>query len=258
MLTLDEAGWRGIVAGVSLTARPGELLALVGPNGAGKSTIMRLLAGEIVPDHGAARLDGVALAEHGLRRLARRRAVLPQATRLVFPFRAREVVRLGRAGLGRDPERELATDSALASVGVGGLADRLFPTLSGGEQARIHFARALAQLAPAPGDGGGDRYLLLDEPTASLDLAQQHRLLAIARGLAATGIGVVAVLHDLNLAARYADRLAVVACGRLRRIGPPRAVLTPALLAEQFGADCLVLPHPQDATIPVVVPAAAM
>lgn len=241
MLTLDFAtyaiGARALVDGVSLTLRPGEFACLLGPNGAGKSTLLGLLSGRIAPSRGGALLDGVPLARWPATALARRRAVLVQEPTLAFAFTALEVVLLGRhphcgGRPGRDDRRiaHLALEAADAEA----FAHRPVDTLSGGEKARVHFARVLAQVAWEP--AATTRVLLLDEPTASLDLAHQHALLARLAMLARdTGLAVLASVHDLNLAARHADRLLLLAGGRLEADGAPDAVLTPAAVQRCFG-----------------------
>ena len=254
MLALEDAtvriGRATLLDGLSLEVAPGEVVAVVGPNGAGKTTALRLLAGETAPSSGRAVLDGRPFdLEDGL---ARRRAVLPQKSALAFGFSALDVVMLGRT-----PHRSTrAEDRAAASrsmhaAGVAGLAGRRYPSLSGGEQQRVHLARALAQL-----DGTeGPRYLLLDEPTSALDLAHQHAVLRVARRQAADGVGVLAVLHDLNLAAQYADRIAVLAGGRLVAVGTADAVLTPSVVRCAFGISVVVTRNPC-AACPMVVPTA--
>ena len=255
MLALHDAtvrvGPATLLDGVSLEARPGEVLAVVGPNGAGKTTALRALSGEAAPSAGAATLDGAPLAGLEARALARRRAVMPQASTLPFDFSVLEVVLLGRTPHRATRAADLeAAHRALVEAGVEAFAGRRYPTLSGGEQQRVHLARALAQL-----DGPADaaRYLLLDEPTSALDLAHQHAVLRTARRRAAEGVGVVAVLHDLNHAAQYADRVAVLARGRLVACGPPRDVLTAEVVAEAFGVAVVVTEHPC-AACPLVVP----
>lgn len=225
-----------ILDDVSLRVAPGEVLALLGPNGAGKSTLLKLFAGEDVPSAGEVRLNGRRLHEWSAAELARRRAVLPQESPLSFPFRVRDVVLLGRMPFldGRetaaDHER---SDEALRRAGVAHLSDRIYTQLSGGERQRVHLARVLAQLDE--NREGQARYLLLDEPTASLDLLHQHEVLGTVRALAREGVGVLVVLHDLNLAARYADRLALLKQGRLQALGPPDEILNPANIHEVFG-----------------------
>jgi iron complex transport system ATP-binding protein len=239
---------RALLDGVSLTLVPGEVLALVGPNGAGKSTLLRVLAGDLAPTSGAILLDGRPLSAFRARELALRRAVLPQQALMQFAFAAREVVAMGRhPHLGRHGETD--RDEAIVRAAMGRtetlpLAERAYPSLSGGEQGRISLARVLAQEAPV---------LLLDEPTAALDLRHQQATLGIARALAAEGATVLAVLHDLNLAAAYADRVALLAAGRLVTVGTPWATLTADTLGAVFEHPIAVLPHPA-LDCPLIVP----
>ncbi|MFN3596447.1 MAG: heme ABC transporter ATP-binding protein [Rubricoccaceae bacterium] len=249
MLALDAAtlriGRAVLVEGLTLAVRPGEVLAIVGPNGAGKSTALRLLAGEVRPSAGLACLDGRPLADWSVEVLARRRAVLPQTSALAFGFQALDVVLLGRTPWRAGHAADLAAAArAMARAGVAHLAARAFPTLSGGEAQRVHLARALAQLDAPPGTPDAPRYLLLDEPTSALDLAHQHAVLRVARAEAARGTGVLAVLHDLNLAAEHADRVAVLAGGRLVAEGAPAAVLTPDVIGAAFGLTVRVVRNP--------------
>ena len=250
-----RVGQKALVDGVDLRLRPGEVLAIVGANGAGKTTLLRLASGEIAPTGGAVHLDRRPLPSFDAERLGRRRAVLPQQSTLAFGFSALEVVLLGRT-----PHRSTRACSldvargAMRAAGVFHLAARRYPTLSGGEQQRVHLARALAQIWEAPEGGeGGARYLLLDEPTASLDLAHQHATLRTARRCAEAGVGVLAVLHDLNLAAQHADRIAVLHRGRLVAVGPPPDVLTSDVIGLAFDVAVLVTEHPC-AACPLVVP----
>ncbi len=252
-------GRRPVLDGIDLTLRGGELLALIGPNGAGKSTLLHLLSGALRPAAGVVRLAGRPLEAWPRAALARCRAVLPQSSELSFPFRALEVVLMGRsahAGLsGPARDREIAA-AALAAVDAGALAERLYATLSGGERQRVQLARVLAQIwpeAPPPDAEPGGRLLLLDEPTNNLDLAHQHQLLRFARGLADQGLGVLAVLHDPNLAALYADRLAVLRAGRLEALGPVEVVLTAATVSRVFGLPVAIQRHPTRGA-PQVVP----
>lgn len=201
---------------VSLTARPGEVLAIVGPNGAGKSTLLHVLAGLITPDSGQVRLDGAPLSGLSPEALARRRALMLQSVHIAFPFRVHEIVALGRAphGGGEGARDGWIIDQVLARFDIGHLAERDVTTLSGGERQRAHLARALAQVWDAPADAAS-RFLLLDEPTASLDPAHQLTALEAARRFAGEGGGVIAVLHDLRLARAYADRVALLRGGRI-------------------------------------------
>jgi iron complex transport system ATP-binding protein len=228
-------GGRPVLQAVNLRAQPGRLLALVGPNGAGKSSLLGVLAGLLVPTRGQAMLDGRLLAEWPPAALARRRAMLSQQVRLGFGFRVDEVVMLGRSpyAVRRDsPADHRIAEAALHAAHAWHLRGRDYLELSGGEQQRVQLARVLAQVWE--GDDGA-RWLLLDEPEAGLDIAHQHFVLRRARLLACQGYGVIAVLHDLNLAARYADEVALLERGRLLRHGPPGEALEPRVLSDVYG-----------------------
>lgn len=217
-----------VLDGVDLEAGAGEVVALVGPNGAGKSTLLAILGGDPRPDAGRVLLDGVDLHGHDLRTLARRRAVMLQETRLSFPFRVEEVVHMGRhpwRGTPAEREDDAVVAAAIEDADVTHLAQRTVPTLSGGEKARTSFARTLAQQAPV---------LLLDEPTAALDVRHQEGLLGRVRAAADAGATVVVVLHDLTLAAAWADRVVVLSGGRVQADGPPADVLTSELLTSVY------------------------
>lgn len=237
---------RWLLRHVSLRVRPGELLVLAGTNGAGKSTLLKMLSGELTPDGGEIRYGDRPAGDWPLRELAKRRAVMPQDQRLGFPFTARDVVLMGRyahhQGCPRAADRQLAR-RLMASLDIGHLAQRLYPTLSGGERARVQLARALCQVLDS--DTPEPPLLLLDEPTASLDLAHQQLALSVAHTFTRReGGGVCAVLHDLNLAAQYADRLAILAEQRLLAEGPPATILTEALLSRAFATQVQVIRHP--------------
>ncbi len=238
-LTLRR-GRRDIVAGVTIELAPGSLTALVGPSGAGKSSLLRLLAGDLYPSRGSVALDGRSTAWYGPLGLARRRAVLPQDAPQDAPFTVLDVVLLGRAPHGDDrtPAGETMARRMLLTVGLAGLERRRYPTLSGGERQRVQLARVLAQLE-RPGDASPG-YLFLDEPTSSLDLGHQQRVLTLARGVARDGGGVLAVLHDLSLAARYADQVVLMCEGRVFADGPPAAVLSAGNLDAAFACQTLV------------------
>jgi iron complex transport system ATP-binding protein len=212
----------------------GQLTAIVGPNGAGKSTLMSVLTGQRQPVHGQVDLNGKALQHWAREDLARLRAFVAQETQVAFDFSVREVVELGRYSHRRQPSRQESSITRLAmqATRVDHLADRPVNTLSGGEKARVHLARALAQVWEAP-DDDQPRWLLLDEPTAALDLQHQHHMLQLVRDWALKqGIGVVAVLHDLNLALRYSDRCLVLQQGRLVASGTTAEVLSPACISS--------------------------
>jgi iron complex transport system ATP-binding protein len=247
--------------------------ALLGRNGAGKSTLLKSLAGELtgstapngVRVTGDITLNGEPLARIDARRLACLRAVLPQAAQPAFPFSVDEIVLLGRypharrsgarhAIAHRDRDRDIAWQ-ALERAGASALVGRDVTTLSGGELARVQFARVLAQLWP-DGDAHetGPRYLLLDEPTAALDLAHQHRLLDTVRTVAREWrLGVLAIVHDPNLAARHADTIALLAHGTIIAHGAPHHVMTPAHIAQCYGF-AVKMVDTGDGAPPVIVP----
>lgn len=240
-------GDRVVLDGVDLEVRVGEVLALVGPNGAGKSTLLAALAGDHPVAAGEVTVGDRPLAEFSAAALARRRAVLPQQHAVGFAFTALQVVRMGRAAWARtDRSRddETTVAAALAEADVTHLAHRPFPALSGGERARVALARVLAQ---------DTQTLLLDEPTAALDLGHQETVMQVVRGRADAGTAVVVVLHDLNLAAAYADRVCVLAGGRVAADGPPAQVLTGKLLTRVYHYPVRVHPHPGTGA-PLVLP----
>jgi iron complex transport system ATP-binding protein len=222
-----RAGGRAVLQDVSLAGDAGEVLALVGPNGAGKSTLLAALAGDLRPATGEVLLAGRSPRRWGPRRLAGIRAVLTQQWAVEFPFTARQIVEMGRAAAPREARADAraAVDGALAAADAAHLAEVPVTAMSAGERARVGLARVLAQDA---------RILLLDEPTAALDIRHQHLVLAEARAQARRGRLVVVVLHDLNLAAGYADRIALLAAGRLEAVGGPAEVLDADRLERAF------------------------
>lgn len=227
---------------INLTTQPGELVALIGPNGAGKSTLLKTLAGELYPTKGQCLLDGQNIHEASFSHLARRRAVLPQDIHMNFPLLAREVVTLGRAPWRRHAtpaNNRRALDEAVAAVDAHHLLTRQYRLLSGGERQRIQLARVLAQIWGVHWDGQ-PRYLLLDEPTSSLDIGHQQRLLATVRHALPRGIGVIAALHDLNLASAFADRVYLLDGGCIKAGGTPTTVLQPATINNTYAADLKV------------------
>nr|WBO77626.1 heme ABC transporter ATP-binding protein [Streptomyces sp. SBE_14.2] len=231
-------GTRDVLHGVDVAVRAGEVLALVGPNGAGKSTLLGALAADIAPAQGVVRIHGRPAPDWSAPELALRRAVLPQSSALSFPFSVEEVVRMGRApwaALGLEDD-DAAVAEAMRRTEVAAFAARPFSALSGGERARVALARVLAQRAPL---------LLLDEPTAALDLRHQELVLRLCRERAAAGDAVVVVLHDLGLAAAYAHRVAILRGGRVAADGPPEEVFSEELLSEVYDQPVEVLPHPR-------------
>jgi iron complex transport system ATP-binding protein len=245
-----------LIAGVSLALERGQMTAVIGPNGAGKSTLLRILAGELAPSSGRVCYTDVDARILSPWQLAARRVVMAQATHLAFPFSVWEVAALGIDGLGRRFPRARRQDliiEALEKAEVGHLAERIYQTLSGGEQQRVQFARALTQLW-ATDSPNATPVLFLDEPTAHLDMNHQWMLMDEVRNLVSNGVATFVTVHDLNLAAAYADRIIVMNRGHLVALGTPIEVLSSELIATVFGLDskmseaapegsAFVLPH---------------
>jgi iron complex transport system ATP-binding protein len=230
---------RWLVRDVDLDVVAGRVLAVIGPNGAGKSTLLSLLAGDLSPTAGQVWVGDQLLHGVDVTSLARRRAVLPQKPMLSFPFTVADVVAMGRApwaGTEAEDSDETVIARAMDDAEITGFKARRFPTLSGGEQAQTSFARILAQQVGV---------LLLDEPTAALDLRHQEQLMRIAEQSARAGQAVLVVLHDIQLAAAYADEIAVMADGRLAARGTPETVLTEELLEGVYRLPIDVFRHPE-------------
>lgn len=241
---------------VSMRLRPGCFSAVLGKNGAGKSTFLKTLTGELSPDAGQVLIDGEPLHQLSLRDLARRRAVMMQQLQLSFGFTAFEVVLLGRMphsnGFESARDHEIVRE-CMQQAEVEHLKQRSFPTLSGGEKQRVQFARMLAQLwehieAETP------CALLLDEPLASLDMAHQHAMMQLVRRLSRKNVAVMMILHDLNLAAQYADEINLMKSGRSFALGSPREVFTPEIIHAAFDCPVHIMQHPQH-NCPLVIAA---
>ncbi|KJC38503.1 iron ABC transporter [Bradyrhizobium sp. LTSP849] len=245
-----RAGRATLLDGVGLTVTAGEMVAIIGPNGAGKSTLLRLLSGDLRPSAGEVRLTGRNIRSFIPRELAARRAMLSQHINVTFPFTVEDIVLMGAGDRSPRDARRLV-DAALHEVGLEHFRDRQLPTLSGGEQQRTHFARVLVQLACGEAEHGPG-LLLLDEPTSSLDLRHQIDLVEAARRRAAGGTAVIAILHDLNLAIRFADRLVVLNSGRLAADGPRTEIVTRETIRDIFEIDAVV--HQADDGVPYVLP----
>jgi iron complex transport system ATP-binding protein len=230
-----------VLDGISFACEAGRFLAVLGPNGSGKSTLLRLLSGWLRPARNAVFLDGRDLLAYTRREIARRLAVVPQSAAAEAAFTVEETVLMGRAPhLGflanEGPADRAMVEEALALTDIAHLRRRDVTALSGGELKRVMLAQALAQ------DTG---LLLLDEPTAYLDLSHQHDILALLRKMQrGKGLTVIAALHDLNSAARYADRVIMLAGGKIAAEGAPAEVITRETVKRVYGADVLVLPHP--------------
>jgi iron complex transport system ATP-binding protein len=241
-----DIGGRRIVSDVSLAAQDGQFTGLLGPNGSGKSTILKTVYRVHKPASGRLLLDGADLLALSAREAARRIAVVAQETTSEFEFSVREMVMIGRTpykrAFGADTEADhAAVDRAIERVGCGHLASRSFNTLSGGEKQLVLVARALAQ---------GADHLILDEPTNHLDVRNQVEILEVVAGL---GVTVLAALHDLSLAALFCDPVYILADGQIVLGGPPADVLTEETILRAYGADVLVIPHP-DTGQPHLIP----
>lgn len=244
-------GRRALVADVSLSVAPGEMLAVIGANGAGKSTLLHAIVGDITSDAGAVAFAGQALSAYTRRARARRVAFLNQASPLAFPFAAREVIALGRSPHASGYVADNGViEQAAAATDVVHLLGRAYTRLSGGEKQRVQLARILAQVWRA--EDAGDRLLLLDEPVASLDMGHQSVIMRTLASLAATGVAVVFIGHDVSLAAAHADRLLALRDGMAFAYGPPAEVVTEDTLARLYAAETRVIPHPVTGT-PVVL-----
>jgi len=233
-------GVRTVLDGVGLRVESGEVVGLLGPNGAGKTSLLRVVSRSLVPDAGTVHIGDRPIEEMGRRELARAIAMVPQDTTVPFNFRVGELVLMGRAPhqsrLGLDGPGDVArARAALEWMGIADLADRPVLELSGGERQLVMFARALVQ---------DPDWLLLDEPTAFLDLRHRIHVLSTVRQLAAEGRGALVVSHDLGLAARVCDRLILLTAGRVAAAGPPREVVRPDVLREAFGIEADVLEVP--------------
>lgn len=241
----ENLSFSSILHDISLSLAPGELVALIGPNGAGKSTLLRLLTGFLPPDGGRCLLEDKPLANWPARALSRRRAVMRQQSQLGFDWPVEQIVAMGRAPWPHDRGCN-AVQEVMHLTGCAPLAGRRYAALSGGEQQRVQLARALAQLW---NNGAPRGWLFLDEPTSALDLYHQQHLLRLLRKLtSAGGLHVCAVLHDLNLAALWADRLLLLHQGALVAQGTAAQVLKAENLRQWYGAEVEIGAHPQSGT----------
>lgn len=252
-----RVGRRLILRNVTLSVKPGTLTAIVGPNGSGKTTFLKAVSGDL-PYDGDVRINGEALRHMQPWQAAAHRAVLPQASSLSFPYTVREVVKLGllggRSGAGQVEQTKLP-EKALERVDLAGFAGRFYQELSGGEQQRVQLARVLCQIE-APIAHGKPRWLLLDEPVASLDILHQLAIMRLAREFCRAGGGVIAIMHDLNLTALFADHVVLMREGRVIAAGSPKDTITDDNLHAVFATRLSVSQKPKDDT-PFVLPHSA-
>lgn len=250
-------GNRQILHDVSFSAAPGAITAVIGPNGSGKSTLMKAICRDI-SYNGAVSINGANLADMSPIRAATLRAVLPQSSSLPFPFTVHEVVAMGttagRSGVPLGMAKHVP-EMALAAVDLAGFGGRYYGEISGGEQQRVQLARVLCQVW-TPVLDGMPRYLFLDEPVSSLDVKHQLMIMDVARRFADSGGGVIAILHDLNLAAMYADTILALREGRVAGFGTPQQVLTDDLIGGVFDCQLRVGAAPA-AGMPFVLPQSA-
>lgn len=237
-----------VLESVSLTVAGGELVGLIGPNGAGKTTVLRLISGVLTPSRGTVTLDGNSIDSLSTHEVGQRVAVVPQQTELSFDFSIRDVITMGRHPYQGRLERlqsvdRSMVDRAMEQTKTTHLADRPFSAISGGERKRVLIARAIAQDTPA---------LLVDEPTASLDINHQVSVFELLRSLVAQDKAILSAVHDLNLAARYCDRLVLLADGQIQASGTAESVLQSDRLRQAYGIDTSIEENPVTET-PMVV-----
>lgn len=245
-------GDRRVLHGVNVCAKAGQVTVIAGPNGSGKSTLIKAISGEI-PYQGKVCINGTDLVALKAWQMAALRAVLPQETSIAFPYSVAEVVRFGlEAGaMGRSKRTSGLIDTALNTVGLTGFSNRMVSALSGGERQRVQLARVLCQIWEPMGDDG-PRWLVMDEPVANLDIKHQIALMDIASHYARQGGGVIAVMHDLNLSAIYADHLVLMKDGAVAIEGSPSLVLTQKSLRDVF--DCPIAPNVIAPNMPFILP----
>lgn len=238
---------------VSFELATGEVLAIIGPNGAGKTSLLKSMVGEWSCEQGEVSYNGRALKDWPTAERAKQLAVLPQHSLLNFPYTVEEVVLLGRTphSTGQKADKDIV-DAAMAEVDLDHLRKKLYTQLSGGEKQRTQLARAMTQISTLDGSGDKPRYLFLDEPISSLDLGHQKQLMQWVRRFAQQGVSIVMVVHDVSLAARYADRLLAMREGRVVAFGSAQDVVTESVMKELYQVDVKIMLHP-DTGLPVVL-----
>ena len=232
-LKLDN---RQILKDVSLEINEGEIVSVIGPNGAGKSTLLNVLTGDISPDSGDIIYDNKQLNKISIQERAFTRSVMSQMQTLVFNFNVKDVIEMGwlqRGNSDFSSNFSMAFEAVTTECNVHNLVHRKFNSLSGGEQRRVHFARTLLQLW-RPSQSNDPRYLLLDEPTANLDLSSEMLLMNILKARASSNIGILIILHDLNLASHFADKIAIMKDGEIKAFGKPEEIMTDDFLTSIY------------------------
>ncbi len=237
---------RKILDDVTFSIKPGRLTAIIGKNGAGKSTALKALCGDVPIGNGSILFEDKPLNEVDIKTLATKRAIVKQKAALDFSFTVQEVVSLGRApfsGVFNTENDDKIVKACLEKVDAYHLIDQDYTTLSGGEQQRVQFARALSQIWDSV-EEKKPCYLLLDEPLASLDVAHQHEIMLILKKLCIQNVGVLIVIHDLNIAAQYSDRVLIMKDGQVTHFGTPGEVFTEEIISKSFDYPVNVIPHP--------------
>ena len=232
-LKLDN---RQILKDVSLEINEGEIVSVIGPNGAGKSTLLNVLTGDINPDSGEISYDNKQLKQISIQERAFTRSVMSQMQTLVFNFSVKDVIEMGWLQRGNSDfsnNFSMAFENVTKECNVHNLIHRKFNSLSGGEQRRVHFARTLLQLW-RPSESNDPRYLLLDEPTANLDLSSEMLLMNILKKRASLNVGILVILHDLNLASHFADKIAIIKDGEIMAFGEPEKIMEDAFLTSIY------------------------
>lgn len=260
MLMLDKVSFKidnkTIASEMTIKVQPGEFVVLVGPNGAGKSTALKLLSGDFPPTSGSVYLHNQSLLDYTPKQLARLRAVMTQHYDMQFPFQAQEVITFANFAFDdvlNTAQQQAYVNQAIKLTNTDHLRDKIFTQLSGGEQQRVQLARVLTQITPALQSEliktVGAPYLLIDEPTSSLDIYHQHHVMSIAQSCTKQGAGVVAVVHDLALAAAFADRIYVIGNGQIVAHGLPQQCLTSEVIEHVYAVNASLhttigsLPH---------------
>ena len=234
-------GSKYIVKDLEFSFKAGNLVSIIGPNGAGKTTLLKLMSGELRPSGGEIFLNDLAFSELSLKERANKRAVMTQSSSVVFDFLVEEILEMGWVQ-GSSDDFVKACSDVVNSCGLDELMGRKFNTLSGGEQQRVQFARALLQVGGLS-KTAEDRFLLLDEPTSNMDVAYELNLLNLAKEVRKTGVGVIVVLHDLNLAARFSDQIILMNSGLIVASGQPEEVLSGRILSDVYSTQLRVERH---------------
>ena len=241
-----EVDNKRIIKDISLEISLGEVVSIIGPNGAGKSSFLNVLSGDIKPTSGSISFDETNLKDISIQERSFMRSVMSQSQQIVYDFSVKEIIEMGwldRGIASYSGNFKEAVMKVASECSVHNLLEQKFNTLSGGEQRRVHFARTLIQLW-RPSNSHDPRYMFLDEPTANLDILHEQNLMKLVRSKAMEGIGILLILHDLNLAAKYSDKLVIFKNGSLIKSGSPEEVLQSKVLTEVYGLDMEVAKDP--------------